>query len=68
MWTGGSVSNDQAEEVRVTDRLLTDIKVSDRGGTRSGLCRGLLVNGTSIVNLTRHRGLNSEIYCSFRPF
>lgn len=30
---GGSVSNDQALEVRVRDRLLTDIKVTDRVGT-----------------------------------
>lgn len=61
---GGSVSNDHAEEVRVTDRLLTDIKVTDRGG----LCGGLLVTETGIVNLTSHISLNTEIYCSFRSF
>lgn len=52
---GGSVSNDQAEEVRGTDRLLTDIKVTDRGGAHGGLCGQLLGNWTSIFNLSNHK-------------
>jgi len=52
---GGFVSNDQAEEVSVADKLLTDIKVTIGGGADSGLCRGLFVNGRNI-NLTIHQG------------
>lgn len=46
---GGSVSNDQGEEVKLKDGLLTDIKVADRGGTHSGLCGGRFVNGTFVI-------------------
>lgn len=62
---GDNMSSDQAEEVRVTDRLLMEIKVTDKEQVIVVHC---LLAGTSIVNLTSHQGLKTERNCGFRSF